>query len=196
MAEDAATKANRRRRIRESFAPPLNHIPLRHVDSVQALSEDQTEILAKALHKVGVRYLAACLTAMKNHNASIKSDEDLLALLPSSDKPQQEASVTPNQAQEASAEDANKLAKLLIQCYPDMPLTSANALVASDVIAASLRVVMATRHALEDAKSDFVITVLYALFEERLNAITELININPAFVKAMQRSRPDWNTKN
>ena len=119
-----------------------------------------------------------------------------MALLTPSDKPQQVAGVTPNQAQEASAEDANNLAKLLIQCYPDMPQTSANALVTSDVMTASLRVVVATRHALEDAKSDFVITVLYTLFEERLDAIKQVINRNPAFVKAIQRSRPDWNTKN
>jgi hypothetical protein len=57
-------------------------------------------------------------------------------------------------------------------------------------------VVTATRQALEDAKSDFVITALYTLFEERLQAIAQIISNNPAFIKTMQRSRPDWNTKN
>ena len=196
MAEDAATKANRRRRIRESFAPPLNEIPLRHVDSVQALNEFQREILAKAIEKLGIRHLASCLTAMKDHNASIQSDEDLIGLLRLSDKPQRDANATLSQMQEGSSEDARQLSKLLIQCYPDMPRTSADALVASEVMAASMHVVAATRHALDDAKSDFVITVLYALFEERLNAISQIINSNPAFVKAIQRSRPDWNIKN
>ena len=195
MAEDAVTKANRRRRIRESFTPPLNEIPLRHVDSVQALNESQKDILARALGKLGLRSLATCLVALKNHMASIGSEEDLIGWLERSDKRQQEASTKLSLRQEGSTEDSSQLAKLLLQCYPDMPQTSAGALVASDVMAASLNVVAATRQALEDAKSDFVITVLYALFEERLNAIGQIINKNPAFVKAIQRSRPDWNTK-
>jgi hypothetical protein len=76
-----------------------------------------------------------------------------------------------------------------------MPESSAQALVASDVMSASLSVVVATRHALDDAKSDFVITALYTLFEERMHALRQIISSNPAFVKAIQRSRPDWNTK-
>jgi hypothetical protein len=62
-------------------------------------------------------------------------------------------------------------------------------------MSASLRVVVATRRALEDARSDFVITTLLTLFEERLHAISQIIGNNPAFIKAIQRSRPDWNTK-
>ena len=196
MSEDADTKAKRRRRIRESFAPPLNEIALRHVDSVQALSEGQRIILANALQKIGTHHLVACLTAIKNHDVSIEDEAALIRWLELSDKSQSNTSVALWVKQEGSSEDTDRLAKLLIQCYPDMPQSSAEALVASDVMSASLHVVVATRHALEDAKSDFVITVLHTLFEERLNAITQIINNNPAFVKALQRSRPDWKTKN
>ena len=196
MSEDAVTKANRRRRVRESFASPLNEIALRHVDSVQALSEVQRGILVKVLQKTGLRYLVDCIAAMKNRDVSIKDDDDLIKWLESSSKLQSTFRGALNEILESSSEDEEHLAKLLIQCYPDMPRPSADALVASDVMSAALHVVVATTQALEDAKSDFVITVLYALFEERLNVIAQLINNNPAFVKAIQRSRPDWKIKN
>lgn len=60
-------------------------------------------------------------------------------------------------------------------------------------MALSLRVVSTTRRALAEAKSDFVITALYTLFEEKLDEIEQVIAKNPAFVKAVQLSRPDWN---
>jgi hypothetical protein len=196
MAEDADIKAKRRRRIRESFAPPLNEIALRHVDTVQALSEGQRGILAKALQRIGLRYLVDCVVAIKNHGVSIEDENALIAWLELSDTSQSDPHVPLSEPHENNSEDADYVARLLIKCYPDMPQASAEALVASDVMSASLRVVAATRQALEDARSDFVITALYALFEERLHAITQIISNNPAFVKAIQRSRADWNTKN
>ena len=73
-----------------------------------------------------------------------------------------------------------------------MPQTTADALVRSEVMSPSLRVVSTTRLALEEAKSDFVITALYTLFEEKLDEIEQVIVNNPAFIKAMQLSLPDW----
>ena len=87
------------------------------------------------------------------------------------------------------------LASLLLKCYPDMPQTTADALVGSDVLAPSLQVVAATGLAVRDAKSDFVITALYTLFEQKLDEIAQLIARNPAFIKAMQLSRPNWKPK-
>lgn len=196
MAEDPDTKAKRRRRIKESFPPPLNEIALRHVDSVQALSESHRTILASVLQKIGVHYLANCLIALKNHGVSIQDEVTLIGYVEGPDVPQPAANVPLVEEEDDISEDANFLARLLTACYPDMPVSSANALVASEVMAGALRVVIATRRALEDAKSDFVISALFTLFEERLNAIKQTINSNPAFVKAIQHSRPDWNTKN
>ena len=196
MAEDPENKAKRRKRIRESFPPPLNEIALRHIDSVQALGEVQRKILAKALQKTGLRYLVDCLVIIKHHGVSIPDEDALIGRLELSDRPQSDAQVALSESQVRNSEDADYLARLLITCYPDMPQSSAEALVASDVMSVSLHVVVATRHALEDARSDFVITALYVLFDERLNAITQIINSNPAFVKAIQRSRPDWNNQN
>jgi hypothetical protein len=192
MAEDAETKAKRRRRIRESFPSPLNEIPLRHVDSVQALNERQRVILAAVLQKQGVQSLVECLVALRS---SALTEEDLIGRLEQSPKSQGHIRAGISGALESRPEDKDYLASLLTKCYPDMPESSAGALVGSDVMSASLSVVATTRNALEDAKSDFVVTALYTLFEERLHALSQIISSNPAFVKAIQRSRPDWNTK-
>jgi hypothetical protein len=193
MPEDAETKAKRRRRIRESLPLPLNEIPLRHVDSVQALNESQRGILAAVLQKQGVQCLVDCLFALKSSGESIESEDDLTGRLDLSPKTHRDIHAGISETPECTPEDKDYLASLLTRCYPDMPESSAAALVASDVMSAALSVVATTRHALEDAKSDFVIKALYTLFEERLDALRQIISSNPAFVRAIQRSRPDWN---
>ena len=196
MKEDAENKARRRRSIREAFPAPLNQIALRHVDTVQSLDVNRKAILAKALAKVGVAHIAACLAAIKSSGNSIKSESDLIANLNISEIPIAAISkdnVVASTDREGIEEiDTDYLASLLIKCYPDMPQATADALVGSEVMTPSLQVVSTTRLALGDAKSDFVITALYTLFEEKLDEIEQVIANNPAFVKAMQLSRPDW----
>jgi hypothetical protein len=197
MKEDAENKARRRRSIRESFPAPLNQIALRHVDTVQSLDRNRREILAATLVKVGMVHITTCLATLKGSGDSIKTESDLIATLHLSKTPIDPNSQDNNidassEAQDVEEIDTDYLASLLIKCYPDMPQATADALVGSEVMAPSLRVVSTTRLALQDAKSDFVITVLYTLFEEKLDEIEQVIANNPAFVKAMQLSRPDW----
>ena len=197
MKEIAENKARRRRKVRESFPAPLNQIALRHVDTVQSLDSNRREILAKAIAKVGMVYIRTCLGIIKGSGDSIKTEGDLIATLQLA-----EIQIAPNsidnhmdaasEAQDVEEIDTDYLASLLIKCYPDMPQPTADALVGSEVMAPSLRVVLTTRLALGDAKSDFVITALYTLFEEKLDEIEQVLANNPAFVKAMQLSRPDW----
>lgn len=198
MKEVPENKARRRRTIRESFPVPLNQIPLRHVDTVQSLDSNRREILARTIAHVGMVYMGTCLGIIKGSGVSIETEGDLIAALHLSEIP-----IGPNSKDnnvDASTDargteeiDADYLASLLIKCYPDMPQTTADALVRSEVMALSLRVVLTTRRALAEAKSDFVITALYTLFEEKLDEIEQAIAKNPAFVKALQLSRPDWN---
>jgi hypothetical protein len=192
MKEDAESKARRRRNLRESFPVPLNQIALRHVDSVRALDESRQIILAKALAQVGVVHVANCLATMKSSGDSIKNENDLIATLNRSEIPRDRDVDGSTDAQDVEAIDIDHLASLLIRSYPDMPQATADALVGSEVMASCLRVVSTTRLALGHARSDFVITVLYTLFEEKLDEIEQIISSNPAFVKAMQLSRPDW----
>ena len=192
MKEEAESKARRRRNIRESFPVPLNQIALRHVDTVQALDGNRRTILAKALAQVGVVHVANCLAAFKSSGDSIKNESDLIATLNLSEIPTDNNVDGSSDTQGVEEIDTDYLASLLMKCYPDMPQATAHALVVSEVMARSLRVVSTTRLALEDAKSDFAIIVLYTLFEEKLDEIEQIIANNPAFVKAMQLSRPDW----
>jgi hypothetical protein len=200
MKEDPERKARRRRSIRESFPAPLDQIALRHVDAVHSLDGNRKAILTRALAKVGVAHIAACLAAIKSSGDTIKTENDLIATLHRSeiliDINSRDNNVEPSaDAQIVEEIDIDYLASLLIKCYSDMPQTTADTLVGSEVMASSLRVVSTTRLALGDAKSDFVITVLYTLFEEKLDEIEQIIANNPAFVKAMQLSRPDWKPK-
>jgi hypothetical protein len=194
MAYTAELKSRRRRSLRESFPAPLNQIAMRHVDAVQSLSECQKAILAKAVSKVGIGHITTCLAALKKSGDSINNENDLIGMLDLSETPAVPSNETENVSGDRKVEDADVdyLASVLLKCYPDMPQASADALVLSEVMAPSLDVVATSRLALRDAKSDFVITALYTLFEEKLDEIEQIIANNPAFVKAMQLSRPDW----
>ena len=197
MKEIPENKARRRRRVRESFPAPLNQIALRHVDTVTSLDSNRREILARAIAKVGMVYIRTCLGIIKGSGDSIKNEGDLIATLHLSKTPidpnSQDNNInTSSETQDVEEIDTDYLASLLIKCYSDMPQTTADALVRSEVMALSLRVVSTTRRALSEAKSDFVITVLYTLFEEKLDEMEQVIAENPAFVKAVQLSRPDW----
>lgn len=190
MTQDAENKARRRRNLKEAYPAPLNQIALRYVDAVQALEEEQRAILAAVLAQVGVKHLSQCLVALKSSEGLVQNEADLLELLhlPQISRPADQSS----DFQVAEEIDMDYLASLLARCYPDMPEASAEALSASEVMDQAARVVSATRRALGDARSDFVITVLYTLFEDRLHAIEKTIAGNPSFIKAMQLSRPHW----
>ena len=141
---------------------------------------------------MGIVHLTSCLATMKGSGDSIKNESDLIASLNLSEIPADNDVDSSSDTQGIEEIDTDYLATLLMKCYPDMPQATADALVASEVMTPSLRVVSTARLALGDAKSDFVITVLYALFEEKLDEIEQVITDNPAFVKAIQLSHPDW----
>ena len=144
MKEDAESKARRRRSLRESFPAPLNQIALRHVDTVHSLDGNRKAILAKALARVGQAHLAACLAAIKSSVNSIKSENDLIAILNLSEIPTDinstDHSFDGSSGGQAVEEiDTDYMASLLIKCYPDMPQASADALVGSEVMSPSLQ---------------------------------------------------------
>jgi hypothetical protein len=195
MKENAENKARRRRSLRDAFPAPLNQIALRHVDAVNSLDGSHKAILAKVLAQVGVVHVANCIATMKSSGDSIKNESDLIAALNRPEIPTDNNIDGSSDGQCVEEIDVDSLATLLIKCYPDMPEVTAKALVRSDIMVLALRVVPTTRLALRNTKSDFVITVLYTLFEEKLDEIEQVIASNPAFIKAMQFSRPDWKPK-
>ena len=199
MADSPDNKARRRRRLRQTFPAPLDQIAIRHVDAIQSLDGNQRAVLAKAIAQTSIANIPKCLAALKKSGGSIQSETDLIALLDLTEtltaETAEDSSSSEAPGQELEGVDMDYLASLLLKCYPDMPQTTADALVRSEVLAPSLQVVVATRLALREAKSDFVITALYTLFEQKLDEIEQIIARNPAFIKAMQLSRPDWKPK-
>lgn len=193
MTSDLAqTKAVRRRNLREAFPYPLNQLALRHVDAVAALDDAHRLILAKAIQKTELRYAGTLLEALNKDVEHLQNEDDLVALIPAKLARKAEVIIERADTTEVNPADIGTLANLLLKCYPDMPTTSADALARADIMETSLRVVRETRNAVQTANSDFVVITLFTLFEEQLNELKELINGNPAFVKAIQLGRPDW----
>lgn len=195
MVDSPANKASRRKRLRQSFPVPLDQVAIRHVDAIRSLDEDQRAILARAIAQTSMANIPRCLAAIKNAGGFIKSENDLIALVDLTKTRRAEvvedSSSGEAPGQEIESVDLELLASLLLKYYPDMPPATADTLVGSYVLTPCLKVVAAARLALRETKSDFVITVLYTLVEQKLNEIEQIIGRNPAFIKAMQLSRPD-----
>lgn len=196
MADSPDNKARRRRRLRQTFPAPLDQVAIRYVDAIQSLDGDKRAMLARAIAQTNLADISKCLAALKNSDGSIQSETDLIALLGLTKTRTAEAAEGSlsheTHDQEIESVDLDYMANLLLKYYPDMPQATADALVGSKVLAPPLKVVVATRLALRDAKSDFVITVLYTLFEQKLDEIEQIIAQNPTFIQALQLSRPDW----
>jgi hypothetical protein len=188
----AQTKAIRRRTLRDGFPHPLNQIALRHVDSVAALGDTQRLILSRALQKSNLRHASTFIDALNQQSNQIQNQDDLVALIPTMPVKKAEKANGHTETNEVNTVDTDYLMNLLLKCYPDMPRTSANALARVDIMEAPLHVVRATRNAMNKANSDFAVITLFTLFEEKSNELKDLIDGNPAFIKAIQLSRPDW----
>lgn len=193
MTSDLAqAKALRRRTLRNTFPSPLNQIALRHVDSVAALDDDRRSILSKAIQKTDLRHAATFVDVLNKGAVLIQNEDDLIALIPSPTAKEVEKPNGNTDIEEVDPADTDYLVGLLMKCYPDMPPASADALARAAVMETALRVVQETRNAIIEANSDFVVVTLFTLFEEKMNELRELINGNPAFIKAIQLSRPNW----
>jgi len=193
MSSDLAqTKALRRRALRESFPYPLDQIALRHVDSVAALDDVRKLILSQAIQKTELRHAANFINVLSKGAVLIQNADDLIAFIHSPSAKEAVKPISNTNVSESYPADTDYLVNLLLKCYPDMPRTSADALARAHVMEGPLEVVRATRDAINKANSDFAIITLFTLFEEKSNELKDFINGNPAFVKAIQLSRPNW----
>ncbi|HEX6270708.1 MAG TPA: hypothetical protein VFZ43_10755 [Anaerolineales bacterium] len=149
--------------------------------------------MSKAIQKTDLRFAATFIDVLNKGAVLIQNEDDLIALLPSPTAKEAEKPIGNTDINQADPSDTDYLVDLLMKCYPDMPPASADALARAGVMETSLQVVQETRNAITEANSDFVVVTLFTLFEEKLNDLRELIHGNPAFIKAIQLSRPDWN---
>jgi len=165
---------------------------LRNVDAIQALPEDRRMLLASAVTEEDLPLISYYLSVLKDATGPVEKDELIKRARESRGAEIEKKDTGKVEHLAPDQVDEEYLVDLLTSSFPDMPASSASALVLSEVMKPCLQVVTTTRFAMDDARSDFVLVVLFKLFEENLDALREAINSNPAYVKAIQLSRPDW----
>jgi hypothetical protein len=200
MSESWDARKKRVLKVREGFPESLREIPLRYVEDVAGLSQDALRALDRAYRDEPVNIPRAIQYIREHLVLSIEDlrefarpekpgpkrrGADTEAFKPSSSQPKEILNFYPDER------DTKTLAKLLMACYPSMPEISAGAMAASEVMREALKVVTATREAIESshAQSDFVILSLFQLFSQSKNLVLEIIRSNPAFQQALEQSR-------
>jgi hypothetical protein len=201
MSEPWNLRRDRLLKVREGFPESLREIPVRYVEDVGRLGPDALRALERA-YRVEVVNIPRALKYMREN--LVLSVEDMIEfarpekpgpktggadkLGESKDAASQPA---PIPATRPSEKDIQTLASLLMACYPGMPEISANAMAQADVMREALKVIAATREAIESnhAQSDFVILSLFKLFSQSKKQVLEIIQGNPAFKKAFENSR-------
>jgi hypothetical protein len=200
MSESWDARKKRVLKVREGFPESLREIPLRYVEAVAGLSQDALRALDRAYRDEPVNIPRAIQYIREHLVLSIedlrefarpekpgpkRGGADTEAFNPSSSQPKEILNFYPDER------DTKILAKLLMACYPSMPEISAGAMAASEVMREALKVVAATREAIESshAQSDFVILSLFQLFSQSKNLVLEIIRSNPAFQQALEQSR-------
>ena len=201
MTESWDAKKKRLLKVREGFPESLRETPLRYVEDVAGLSQDALRALDRAYHVEPVNIPRALQYIRENLVLSV---EDLCEFArPEKPGPKKGGSDAPGgtnvtfsrqkviPSSEPDRKDIQALAKLLIACYPSMPEVTASAMAASDVMKEALNVVASAREAIESdhAQSDFVILSLFQLFAQLNKQILEIIQGNPAFLKALEQSK-------
>lgn len=149
-------------------------------------------ILAEVINQVGYQHLTRCVMALKTPSGSIQNASDLIVQLGLTQSSAGVTNISTNVAHGTEAINRQELQNLISQCYPDMPETSVGYLVESDVSRPLLQLINSHRHALQAAKSDFVVVVIHRLLEQHSREIEQIIGSNPTFIVAMQVSNADW----
>lgn len=187
MSETYQAKRERWQRMLESLPAGLReHISLRNVEAVAALTPQAQERLAEAI-QAGLKRLPRAVEQLRiNPNTSVA---DLL------DPPAQPDTVSTPSNQDKSHNIQRELADLIRACFPDMPRISAEALANSDVMDVARNVAQAHGQifASNHLKTDFVMMVVYGLMRQTLERLEEVIEETPALRQAFDQSPLFWN---
>jgi hypothetical protein len=186
MSETYQSKRERWQRMLEALPVGLReHVSLRNVEAVAALTTQAQERLAEAI-QAGLKRLPRAVEQLRiNPNTALA---DLLnpPALPITESPQQVSDV-PQHIQ-------NELADLIQQCFPDMPRVSAEALANSDVMDVARNTAQAHHQLLASnhLRTDFVVMVLYGLMRRSLNSLEEMVEQTPALRQAFNQGSLPW----
>jgi hypothetical protein len=180
MSETYQSKRERWQRLMESLPAGLReHISLRNVEAVAALSPQAQTRLAEAM-QAGLKRLPRAVEQLRvNPNTSIA---DLL-------NPPAKARLEPS-----PQHIQRELADLIQMCFPDMPRGSAEALADADVMEIACQTAQVHRSLFESnhLRTDFVVMVLYGLMRQSLEHLEEIIVDTPALRQAFHQSSLPW----
>lgn len=188
MSETYQAKRERWQRMLELLPEGLReHVSLRNVEAVAALTPQAKERLAEAM-KAGLKRIPRAVEQLRtNPNTSV---HDLL------NPPVQIVSEPPQQESDFPQLIQKELADLIQGCFPDMPRISAEALAKSDVMDVPRIVAQAHDHLFRSnhLRTDFVMMVLYGLMRQTLERLEEMIEETPALRQAFDQSNLPWNS--
>jgi hypothetical protein len=181
MAETYEAKLARRLKMRSKFESPLNEIPIRHVDKIAALSLEQRQLLGQAMRQ-NLRSIPLALERLE----TLGGDATVDLLL--QDNKNKETDRT------AHVGDVETLMDIMSECFPGMPQITIQSLAESAVMAEVLNVIKILREAFEsnNIKSDFVVTILYAVIKFGKKTIEDQIKITPSIIQVIRQSGLTW----
>lgn len=188
MSETYQSKRERWQRMLESLPEGLReHVSLRNVEAVSALTPQAQERLEEAIQS-GLKRIPRAVEQLRiNPNTSVA---DLLI------PPTQFVAEPPQPEPEFPGHIQKQLADLIQGCFPDMPRISAEALANSDVMDAARIVAQAHDQLFNSShlKTDFVMMVLYGLMRQTLERLDEMIEASPALRQAFYQNNLPWNS--
>jgi len=183
MSETYQSKRERRQRMLDALPASLReHISLRNVEAVAALSEQAQMWLLEAI-QAGLTRVPRALEQLRSDPET--SIADLL------NPPAPAEAIVPIQSDPSSI--SKDVADQIQECFPDMPRVSAEALASAEVmqivrsVAETHQQVFKSNH----IKTDFVMLTLYGLVRQTLNKLEEIIEETPALQQALEQTN-EW----
>ncbi|MDL1944318.1 hypothetical protein FBQ99_18440 [Chloroflexi bacterium CFX2] len=188
MSETYQSKRERWQRMLESLPEGLReHVSLRNVEAVSALTPQAQERLEEAI-QAGLKRIPRAVEQLRtNPNTSVA---DLL------NPPTQFVAEPSQPASDFPGHIQKQLADLIQACFPDMPRISAEALANSDVMEVARNVAEVFDQLFKSShlKTDFVMMVLYGLMRQTLERLDEMIEASPALRQAFYQNNLPWNS--
>jgi hypothetical protein len=183
MSETYRSKRERWQRLLGSLPANLrDHVSLRNVEAVAALSPQAQARLAEAI-QAGLKRLPRALEQLRNNPET--SVTNLLQPVAQSD-----SETSTDFAQTIQKE----LADLVQLCFPDMPRMSAEALAGAEVMDIAQQTAQVHHSLFESShlRTDFVMIVIYALMRQTLEQLEDLLAETPALRQMIDQSELPW----
>lgn len=186
-----AERKKRRQALRQEFSPALRErLALRHVEAVAKLAPEAQRTLGKAL-PAGLRGIPEAIATLREH-----PEISVEALLGGGNSNQKSPSSSAHKAERngfpaKSTPDAQaKLPDLLRECFPGMPVLTAEAL-AEDDLFTEVSVLLQAQGACtrsDSIQSELVFVALCGLALRFLDELTRLRQARPHYARALAQS--------